>query len=54
MVVKTDFLRYALIWKYGGVYSDADTTCLRGIDGWFEGLESKHDRTKVDLIVGVE
>ncbi|KAJ3234580.1 hypothetical protein HDU81_001308 [Chytriomyces hyalinus] len=48
VVLKTDMLRYALLLKYGGVYSDGDTTCRRPLQDWFVG----HDNAT--LIVGVE
>ncbi|KAI8613528.1 nucleotide-diphospho-sugar transferase [Chytriomyces sp. MP71] len=48
VVLKTDMLRYALIYQFGGVYADADTSCRRPIEEWFLG---HNDAT---LIVGVE
>jgi inositol phosphorylceramide mannosyltransferase catalytic subunit len=33
-VMKADVWRYAVLYKYGGVYSDIDTTCLRPVSRW--------------------
>ncbi|KAJ3125497.1 membrane-bound alpha-1,6- mannosyltransferase Initiation-specific [Physocladia obscura] len=33
-VLKGDFLRYALLYELGGVYSDSDTVCHKPIDLW--------------------
>jgi hypothetical protein len=37
--MKADFWRYAIVWKYGGVYSDVDVACSRPIQDW--GHDSK-------------
>lgn len=34
-VMKADFWRYSVIYRYGGVYSDLDTKCLKPIAEWF-------------------
>ncbi|KAJ1552191.1 membrane-bound alpha-1,6- mannosyltransferase Initiation-specific [Nowakowskiella sp. JEL0078] len=34
VVQRADFLRYLLLWYFGGVYSDMDTSCLKPIDEW--------------------
>lgn len=31
---RADFARYALLWKYGGVYLDADCCVARSLDSW--------------------
>lgn len=31
-IEKVDFFRYAILWKYGGIYADMDTECLLPID----------------------
>lgn len=33
-ILKADFFRYLVIFARGGVYSDIDTVCLKGIDTW--------------------
>ncbi|KAG8877851.1 membrane-bound alpha-1,6- mannosyltransferase Initiation-specific [Tulasnella sp. 331] len=33
-ILKADFLRYLLVFYYGGVYSDTDTSCLHAIEEW--------------------
>ncbi|KAJ3349386.1 membrane-bound alpha-1,6- mannosyltransferase Initiation-specific [Entophlyctis luteolus] len=38
-VVKGDFLRYALLYEFGGVYSDADTVCHKPVSQWLRGHE---------------
>lgn len=34
-----DVARYELLWRFGGVYVDADFECLRSIEGLLEGVE---------------
>ena len=36
---RADVLRYELLWRYGGLYVDADFECLRPIDPLIEGLD---------------
>lgn len=36
MVEKTDLFRYFILYKYGGVYSDIDTYCIKPIKKWTE------------------
>lgn len=35
---RADVLRYELLWRFGGVYIDADFECLRPLDGLVEGV----------------
>lgn len=35
-VMRGDMWRYLIIYKYGGVYADLDTTCLEPIDSWLK------------------
>lgn len=44
MVEKTDLFRYAIIYKRGGIYSDADTHIVRHPSKWPKG----------DAVIGVE
>lgn len=48
--MKSDWLRYMILWHEGGVYSDSDTVALRPIDTWVP--ESLRDRVR--LVVGFE
>jgi alpha 1,6-mannosyltransferase len=34
-VMRADFWRYAILYAYGGVYSDIDTECLQPLTQWF-------------------
>lgn len=34
-VMRADFWRYAILYAYGGVYSDIDTQCLKPFGQWF-------------------
>jgi hypothetical protein len=34
-VMRADFWRYAVLYAYGGVYSDIDTQCLKPLAQWF-------------------
>lgn len=36
MIERVDYARYALLYKYGGVYADLDTNPLQSIDVWVE------------------
>lgn len=36
MIERVDFARYAILYKYGGVYADLDTLPLKPIDKWVE------------------
>jgi hypothetical protein len=45
-VMKADVWRVAVIYVYGGIYSDLDTKCLKPITQWLN--------PEYDLIVGVE
>ncbi|KAJ3094095.1 membrane-bound alpha-1,6- mannosyltransferase Initiation-specific [Physocladia obscura] len=48
MVLRADLLRYAMIWKWGGVYSDSDTICEQSINKW------SGEYSNATLIVSVE
>lgn len=51
-VIRGDIFRYLMIYKYGGVYSDIDTTCQVPISEWIDGpIENKGD---YDAIFAVE
>jgi mannosyltransferase OCH1-like enzyme len=34
-VMRADFWRYAILYAYGGVYSDIDTECTQPLEQWF-------------------
>jgi inositol phosphorylceramide mannosyltransferase catalytic subunit len=38
-VERADIIRLEVLWKYGGVYLDADMECLKPIDSLIEGLD---------------
>jgi mannosyltransferase OCH1-like enzyme len=48
MILKADLFRYLLLAKYGGIYSDIDTQCLKPISSWSTST------TTTSLMVGVE
>jgi alpha 1,6-mannosyltransferase len=48
--LKSDLLRYLLLWKEGGAYSDIDTIALRGVDDWVP----YEYRSQTRVIVGIE
>ncbi|TDZ65960.1 Initiation-specific alpha-1,6-mannosyltransferase [Colletotrichum trifolii] len=48
--MKSDFLRYLLLYIEGGVYTDTDTLALKPIDDWVPKLF----RNQTRLIVGIE
>ncbi|KAK6351244.1 membrane-bound alpha-1,6- mannosyltransferase Initiation-specific [Orbilia javanica] len=47
-IIAFDLLRYLVIYKYGGIYNDMDTMCLRPIDDWFEEFWD------YGIVVGIE
>lgn len=50
--LKTDLLRYLILWVEGGVYADLDTWAIKPIDDWVpEHLKAEN---KVRAIVGLE
>lgn len=48
--MKSDLLRYLLLWAEGGVYTDTDTVAIKSIDQWVP----EHLRDKVSVVVGIE
>jgi mannosyltransferase OCH1-like enzyme len=38
--LRSDIVRYEVLWRYGGVYADCDFECLRSIEPLIEGVES--------------
>lgn len=50
VIMRADLLRYMIMAKSGGVYSDLDTKCLIPVDEWV--AEEEYGRAKV--VVGVE
>lgn len=51
-VVRGDIFRYLMIYKYGGVYSDIDTTCQIPISEWIDG--PINNKGPYDAIFAVE
>ena len=49
-MLRTDVIRFLLLLKEGGVYSDLDVTCLKPIDTWL----SPELREKAGVVIGVE
>ena len=45
-VERSDFFRYLVVLRFGGVYSDIDATCVQPLDSWIRGSDS--------LVVGWE
>lgn len=48
--LKSDMLRYLLLYIKGGVYADTDTVCLKPIDKWIP----KQYRNRTRVVVGLE
>jgi len=38
--MRSDLLRYALLYKFGGIYIDADEQCLRNLEEWLDFEQS--------------
>jgi len=49
-VMRADFLRYVLLARYGGVYTDVDTQALQPIDAWIPHAYKNFTR----VVIGVE
>ena len=32
MIMKIDFMKYIILYRYGGLYADVDSICLKKID----------------------
>lgn len=50
--LKTDLLRYLILWVEGGVYADLDTWAIKPIDAWVP--EQLRSGGKVRAVVGLE
>lgn len=48
--LKTDLLRYLILWIEGGIYSDLDTWTFKPVDAWVP----EHMKGRVGAIVGIE
>lgn len=48
--LKTDLLRYLILWIEGGIYSDLDTWAFKPVDTWVP----EHLKGQVGAIVGIE
>ncbi|KAH6646118.1 nucleotide-diphospho-sugar transferase [Truncatella angustata] len=48
--LKSDFLRYLLLFAEGGVYSDLDTTIIHPVDDWIP----EQYRTRAKVLAGIE
>jgi alpha 1,6-mannosyltransferase len=48
--LKSDFLRYLLLWHRGGIYSDMDTRPLVAVGDWLPAEK----RREIGLVVGLE
>lgn len=46
-VMRADFWRYAILYQYGGIYSDIDTRCLKPVKQWFPPVLPQ-DSNKID------
>lgn len=51
-VDRADVWRSAVVYKFGGYYSDSDTICVRPIDQWIPPAEMK--QPSVGLVAGLE
>ncbi len=49
-MLRTDVIRFLLLLKEGGVYSDLDVTCLKPIDTWL----TPELKEKAGVVIGVE
>ena len=43
MAHKADFLRTYLVYKYGGVWVDATTVCLKPLSNWLDSVVNEYD-----------
>lgn len=40
-VMKADLWRYAMLWEFGGIYTDIDTVCVEPLDTWLDATNGK-------------
>ena len=53
LIMKSDFFRYLIVLKYGGIWSDIDTKCLKPFDHWMSLVQLPPGRS-INCIIGVE
>ncbi|CCH42393.1 Initiation-specific alpha-1,6-mannosyltransferase [Wickerhamomyces ciferrii] len=55
IILKSDFMRYILMFAFGGIYSDIDTSLDKDILGWLPYEETVFDKeNQVGLSIGIE
>jgi mannosyltransferase OCH1-like enzyme len=57
VVQRSDFMRYVMLWEFGGVYADMDTTCQVPIESWASNYTTSSNSDESDdikFIVGLE
>ncbi|CAM9022267.1 unnamed protein product [Wickerhamomyces anomalus] len=55
IILKSDFMRYLLVFAFGGIYSDIDTSLNKDILDWFIYKDQIYDvDNKVGLTIGIE
>ena len=46
-VQRADAVRYMLLYKYGGIYADLDTTCIQPFDSLLEEMNDKGEEPTI-------
>ncbi|CCH42384.1 Initiation-specific alpha-1,6-mannosyltransferase [Wickerhamomyces ciferrii] len=56
IILKSDFMRYLLMFVYGGVYSDIDTSLHRNLTKWisYENTITPNLPNQIGLVMGIE
>lgn len=53
-ILRSDMLRYLVLFVFGGIWGDADTHPLRRYGSWLDGVEGSPELKNVTLIAAVE
>lgn len=48
-ILRADIFRYLMLYAFGGLWTDFDTTCVVPISKW---IPSGFDQTTIDLVLG--
>jgi len=54
IILKSDLMRYLLVFAYGGVYSDIDTSLTTDLDQWLTYNNTYVQENKIGMVLGIE
>lgn len=53
-ILQTDLMRYLVLFAYGGVYSDIDTSLITPLSNWTSYNNNYMDENQIGLTIGIE